>query len=186
MAAALAGLVATAVTGLCAAGARGLVFTDLEGRSHEPLRNPAKPATVLLFVLHDCPAANGYWPEFNRIAAQFTNAAFYVVHAEPDLTASVAKEHARDYSIRVPVLLDPKLKLAKATGATISPEVVMVSPAGRRLYRGRIDDRVAALGKQRVQPTTHELRDALEAYESQKPIRVRETKAIGCYLPEIK
>ena len=84
------------------------------------------------------------------------------------------------------MLLDPKQKLAKAVGATVSPEAVVVSPKGKRLYRGRIDDRVAALGRKRPQPTTRELRDALEAIEQAKPVRVKETKAIGCYLPELK
>lgn len=172
--------------GAAALAAADLSFTDLDGRLYQPLRNTNQPATVLLFVMHDCPAANGYWPEFNRIAARFTNAAFFIVHADPDLTSAGAHTHAQDYSIAVPVLLDPKQKLAKAVGATISPEAVVVSPKGKRLYRGRIDDRVAALGKKRPQPTTRELRDALEAIEQAKPVRVKETKAIGCYLPELK
>ena len=179
-------MLALALAGSLKAGAAELTFTDLDGRLHAPLRNTNSPATVLLFVMHDCPAANGYWPEFSRIAARFTNAAFFVVHADPDLTSAGAHTHAQDYSIAVPVLLDPKQKLAKAVGATVSPEAVVVSPKGRRLYRGRIDDRVAALGKKRPQPTTRELRDALEAIEQAKPVRVKETKAIGCYLPELK
>ena len=179
-------VLALALAGSFRAGGAELTFADLEGTLHLPLRNTNKPATVLLFVMHDCPAANGYWPEFNRIAARFTNAAFFVVHADPDLTPAGARAHAKDYSIGVPVLLDPKQKLAKAVGATVSPEAVVVSPKGRRLYRGRIDDRVAALGRKRPQPTTRELRDALEAIEQSKPVRVKETKAIGCYLPELK
>lgn len=171
---------------LIGAGAADLTFPDLGGRFHQPLHNTNKPATVLLFVMHECPAANSYWPEFNRIAAQFTNAAFFVVHADPDITASGARAHAKDYSIGVPVLLDPKQKLAKAVGATVSPEAVVVSPKGKRLYRGRIDDRIAALGKKRPQPTTRELRDALEAIEQAKPVRVKVTTAIGCYLPDLK
>ena len=180
---AVLGFSAAAVIGV---GAAEPAFPDLEGRLHVPLRNTNRPATVLLFVMHDCPAANGYWPEFNRIAARFTNAAFFVVHADPDLTPAGARAHAKDYSIGVPVLLDPKQKLSKAVGATVSPEAVVVSPKGKRLYRGRIDDRVAALGRKRPQPTTRELRDALEAIEQTKPVRVKETKAIGCYLPELK
>ena len=171
---------------LMGAGAADLTFPDLDGRLHRPLRNTNQPATVLLFVMHDCPAANGYWPEFNRIAARFTNAAFFVVHADPDLTPAGALAHAKDYSITVPVLLDPKQKLAKAVGATVSPEAVVVSPKGRRLYRGRIDDRIAALGKKRPQPTTRDLRDALEAIEAGKSVPLKVTKAIGCYLPELK
>ena len=173
-------------TALIGAGAADLTFPDLDGRLHRPLRNTNQPATVLLFVMHDCPAANSYWPEFSRIAARFTNAAFFVVHADPDLTPAGARTHAKDYSITVPVLLDPKQKLAKAVGATVSPEAVVVSPKGRRLYRGRIDDRIAALGKKRPQPTTRDLRDALEAIEAGKSVPLKVTKAIGCYLPELK
>jgi len=51
------------------------------------------------------------------------------------------------------------------------------------VYHGRIDDRIVALGKRRVEPTTRDLREALDAMLEGKPVPTPVTKAVGCYLP---
>ena len=48
-----------------------------------------------------------------------------------------------------PVLLDRKHELVKACGATVTPETAVLSPQGKLLYRGRIDDRFARWGQMR-------------------------------------
>ena len=65
----------------------------------------------------------------------------------------------------------------------MSPEVAVFSPANVLLYRGRIDDRLITLGKQRVSPKRRDLREALDAIVAGKPVLVPVTKAFGCYLP---
>jgi hypothetical protein len=53
------------------------------------------------------------------------------------------------------------------------------------LYRGRIDDRYAELGRERPTPTTHDLEDALKAAIAGKPVAVKETRAVGCILADL-
>jgi hypothetical protein len=79
-------------------------------------------------------------------------------------------------------VLDPELKLAKLTGATVTPEACVLSPAGEILYRGRIDDRAVKLGTVRVEPTVRDLRLALDAVLAGKPVAEKFTRAIGCYI----
>jgi hypothetical protein len=55
----------------------------------------------------------------------------------------------------------------------------------RLLYRGRIDDRYVDLGRERPQPTSHDLESALIALIAGKPVAVRETRAIGCILADL-
>ena len=98
--------------GLCLAGpgeSSGLVFNDLEGVPRRPLDPAEKVATVLFFYCQDCPISNSYAPEINRICASHTNFAFYIVQVDPDLTPAAAKEHAREYDLHAPVLLDPQI-----------------------------------------------------------------------------
>ena len=45
---------------------------DTKGEKREPLADHGQKATVLFFVMHDCPIANGYAPELARIAAEYT------------------------------------------------------------------------------------------------------------------
>jgi AhpC/TSA family len=171
--------------GLCFAG-RGespdLVFVDLDGVSHHPLEPAEKQAAVLIFYGHDCPISNGYAPEINRISDSHTNFAFYIVQVDPDLTPAAARVHAREYDLRLPVLLDPQHRLVKLLKPTVTPEVIVLGKDGGTLYRGRIDDRNAGLEKHRGTATQHDLIAALDAIAAGQPVNQKETKAIGCFI----
>jgi len=158
------------------------VFKDLDGIARHPLEPADKIASVLFFFWQDCPISNGYAPEINRITATRTNFAFYVVQVDPELSVSAAREHARKFDLRVPVLLDPQHRLVKFAKATVTPEVVVFRKSGDVLYRGRIDNLYAALGKKRRVVTEHDLLDALDAVAVGKPVKKTETKAVGCLI----
>lgn len=163
-----------------------IAVLDVEGATHRPLASAGQAATVLFFVLHDCPIANGYAPEITRISEEYRarGVRAYVIYGEDDISRAAAKKHAHEYAYRCPALLDPQRALARAAGATVSPEAALFSAKGQLLYRGRIDDRAIAPGKHRAEPRQRDLRVALDAALAGKPIRERFTKAIGCYLPE--
>jgi hypothetical protein len=73
--------------------------------------------------------------------------------------------------------------LTKKAGATITPEAAVFSAAGEMLYRGRINNLYASLGKQRRQATEHDLRRALDEALAGKAVSTPRTQAVGCYLP---
>ena len=143
-----------------------------------------KRAVVLLFVAHDCPISNAYAPELKRIIARYTpdKIAFCLVYAEPDLSPAAARRHARDYGYTCPWVLDPKHHLVHLAGATVTPEAAVFAPGGRLLYRGRIDDLYYGVGQRRYAVTTHDLRDALDAVLSGRPVPRPRTLAVGCFL----
>ena len=169
-----------------AAHAGEISVVGVEGKVHRPLAEAGQVATVLFFVLHDCPISNGYAPEISRIAQEYAarGVRSYVVYGEGDLTVEEARKHAQDYGYRCPALLDPPHALARVAGATVAPEAAVFSAKGEVLYRGRIDDRAASLGVHRAEPKERDLRAALDAILAGKPVRERFTKAIGCYLPQ--
>ena len=162
----------------------GPLFRDINGVARHPLAPEEKMASVLIFYGQDCPISNSYAPEINRICASYTNFAFYIVQVDPDLTRATAKEHARQYALQAPVLLDPEHRLVKRLKATVTPEAVIVGKKSQILYRGRIDDLYASLGKKRSAATQHDLREALDAISAGKPVKKKETKANGCLIQE--
>ena len=159
-----------------------LVYKDLSDVPHRPLDAAGKDGSVLIFYWQDCPVSNGYAPELNRIAAGHTNFAFYIVQVDANLTPAAAKEHARQFSLKMPVLLDPDHRLVKLTKATATPEAVVVGKAGQILYRGRIDDNYAALGKKRAAARQRDLSDALDAIAAGQTVKQKETAVIGCVI----
>jgi hypothetical protein len=163
-----------------------LVLADPSGAKVRPLADEGQRATLLFFLMHDCPIANSYAPEINRLVKEYSAKKIrcYIVYVESELTAEDVRGHLKDYGFTCGALLDPQHQLVKATGATVSPEAALLSTTGEILYRGRIDDRAAGFGKRRVEPTRRDLRLALDAFLTDQPIPARLTKAVGCYIPE--
>ena len=161
---------------------------DVAGRLQTPLAPKDKKATIFFFLLPDCPISNSYAPEIKRICADYElkKIAAFVIHADPDVTVNQAKKHAKDHGLACPVLLDPAHVFVKKAGVTIAPEVAVLAPDGKVLYRGRIDDWYIDYGKRRGEPSQRDLRNALDAIVQGKAVATPTTKAIGCYLPEPK
>lgn len=160
-------------------------LADTSGQFHEPLKSAAdRKATVIIFTLPDCPIANAYAPEINRLVADYTakGVGFYLAHVDRDLTAAGARKHATDYSLRCPVLLDSQHALVKALGATKTPQAFLLGPDGKTLYRGRINNLFADYGQRRQTVTQHDLRAALDAVLAGKPVSQPVTEVIGCHI----
>lgn len=152
---------------------------------------PAKPApraSVLFFITTDCPIANSFAPEIKRILAEYGSQGVECTIVYTDLTqpAEAARRHAEDYGYKTLVLVDVDRVQCRKYGITVTPEAVVVDGSGARVYRGRIDDRYLAPGKYRLQPSTRELRDAIEAVLAGRPVPVAETKAAGCPLTDTR
>jgi hypothetical protein len=163
-------------------------FDDLQAATDQRLDVKDAKAVVLFFLSTDCPISNYYTSEIAAIVKERTGdgVRFYVVHPDPDLNAEAAAKHAKTWKLTCPILLDGKHKLVKLTGVTITPEVAVVLPDGKLAYRGRIDDTYVDLGKRRAEPSKRDLRDALTAVLKDQPVAEPRTKAIGCYIPELR
>lgn len=145
----------------------------------------AEPIRVLVFTTTDCPVSNRYAPEIQRLAVKFSGKAkFVLVYPVPADSPDVIREHHKKFGYSIESLRDTRHELVKRTGVTVTPEVAVM--AGERLvYRGRIDDRYIELGRDRIKPTRHDLEDALHAVIAGTPIAQNETRAIGCFLPDL-
>ncbi len=143
-------------------------------------------ASVYFFITADCPIANAFAPEIQRIVADYAprGVAFSMVYTDLTQSPEAARRHAAEYGYKSPVRLDEGRVLSRRYGINVTPEVVVLDLNGERRYRGRIDDRYLAPGRYRIQPTTHELRDAIDAVLAGRPVAVPETAAAGCPLTD--
>jgi len=158
-----------------------LVLSGADGHEHSPLVAGIKKAVVLFFVSAYCPTSNTFVPEMNKIAADFqADFAFYFVHSDRDQKLTDVLQHTEMNTIKSAVLLDKDQRLAKLTHAKITPEAVVISPDGKTLYQGRINDLYLGPTKRQRQATTKDLRDALEAIQAGKEVNPPKTEAVGC------
>ena len=144
--------------------------------------------TVLVFVSTDCPISNRYAPEITRLHAEFAaqGVRFRLVYPNPLDDEAAINTHIEAYGYPKVAVRDRAHELVKKTGATITPEAVVLDARDRVVYRGRIDDRFVELGRERPSPTTRDLRNAIAAGLAGRRVSPARTQAVGCFIADMK
>lgn len=137
---------------------------------------------ALVFLDTGCPISNRYAPELVEFAALAAEheVEFYGVLSSPDLVASAARTWAEEYGVELPLLVDSAGELARRLEPEHVPEAFVISAQDELVYRGRIDNRYASVGRVRATISSHDLRDAIEAVALGEPIEPARTDAVGC------
>lgn len=158
-------------------------FSDIDGQSWNPSGSSKEP-TVFIFLAADCPISNRYAPELKRImnAYELKGVRFFLVY--PDASERAIRTHMKEFGYTCGAIGDDAQRLIRVCGATVAPEVAVLSGSLEPVYRGRIDDRYVDFGKTRAAPEERNLVDALEAIVSGEQVLVKRTKAVGCYIYE--
>ena len=168
-------------------GAPGFRIADTRGTVHTQEEWRGHPAIVLFFVSTDCPVANSYVPEMNRLHDAYAprGVLFLAVQTDNGAPDAAIRKYAGDYRYDYPMLLDRRQELVRMADATTVPQVAVFTDGGRRVYLGRIDNRVEDFGKQRYQATEADLREALDAVLAGKQPPRATTKSIGCAITRL-
>jgi peroxiredoxin len=179
-------LLAATATALFAAPK--FTLTDTNGGTHTEKEWWKASGVVLYFITTDCPVSNGYVPEMNRIAEDYSSRGvrFYGVIADTDTSFADVQKHAREFAYTFPVLMDPHQILVKFTNADVTPEAAVLEPQGEIKYLGRIDNQVESFGKHRPYATQHELREALNAVLAGKQPAKASAPPVGCSINRVK
>jgi hypothetical protein len=142
-------------------------------------------AHVRIFVTSDCPISNYYAPEIQRVCADYRSRGLSCSLVYEDVAFSEAqmRAHLAAYGYAdIPGSIDHDRSVAGRAGATITPQAVLLDADGRVRYRGRIDNRYEAFGRPRRVVTERNLRDAIDAVLTGKPVPRPETPALGCHI----
>ena len=183
----LAALVVAAALGQPPHGA-----TNLDGETVDVLRaEAAVRATVLVFLRTDCPLANKAAPEIERVRALFNGRGvrMWLVYLDPGQPAAEIRRHQEEYGLQAPAIRDFDHHLVQLTEAHVTPSAAVYvheNGAPRLVYRGRLDDRVVALGKVRPRATRFDLHDALASALAGRAAALVSTPAIGCEIADLR
>jgi len=164
-----------------------LSLNGLDGNPVEVLDAEGKKAVVLFFVSPYCPTSNHFGPEMKAIEGDFLDAfAFRYIHSDSSVKAADILQHASMMGFESPVLDDTARVVAKKLGAKITPEVIVLDPAGTVLYQGRINDLYLGPTKRQREVKTNDLRDALAAIKAGTPVATPRTEAVGCKITGVE
>jgi hypothetical protein len=161
---------------------------DIHGQTQKPFDVSGKKAALVFFITDDCPISNRYAREIHRICDAYAGQAKCTLdYIDADLTTAKVEKHMTDFGHGTyPAIIDAKQVLVKAAGATVTPEVAVVTADGSLAYRGRIDNMWATWGQSRREATELNLRNALDQVVAGKSVTVPRTKAVGCYITPVE
>ncbi len=141
----------------------------------------ASGITVTVFLDSGCPIARHHTKTLRELHETYSKQAVSFKAYVPNKLATQKKADAYAKKFRLPfaVTADASQERAKAFGARFVPEV-FVHSKGELIYRGRIDDSFAAIGRKRGVTQHHDLRDTLAALCAGETVSKRETPVVGC------
>ena len=153
-------------------------FTTLDGKTHNlDILTKHRPV-VLTFLATECPVAQRYTMRLKRLHAEFTGHTFVAVYANENDSVEDVKAYVAKSEYPFHIVKDAAGRLARAFGATMTPQAFVVGPARTLQYRGAIDD-----NRYETRVKHHYLRDALIATRDSTSVAVQETPAFGLHNP---
>lgn len=142
-----------------------------------------KEGIILAFVGTDCPLVKSYSPRLAALRDRFLPLGVDLVGVDPNVQDSLEEiaHYAKEYSLTFPILKDVDQKLADATGATRTPEVVLLDASLQVRYVGRVDDQFG-VGTRKPAPVREDLIVAVQEMLDGKPISIAKTSSLGCLI----
>ncbi len=156
---------------------------NVDGKTLSIADVTGKSGTLVVFTCNHCPFAKA-WEERivelgntyagKGIGVVLVNANDPTMHAEDGLEGM--QERAKARGMKFPYVVDGTSAVARAFGASVTPEAFLFDKAGKLAYHGTIDDNRQDPGK----VSARYLKDALDAVVAGKAPAVPETKGLGC------
>ena len=139
---------------------------------------------IYIFMGETCPVSRHYTVTLKKLHAEYASEKLEFIGVFPNRLSTPATIAAfkEKYALPFTCIGDATHTWVNRLGATITPEVVVADTSHTAIYRGRIDNTFADLGKRRRVITEHDLADILNALKNEKPPVFRQTQAIGCII----
>jgi peroxiredoxin len=139
--------------------------------------------TLVVFTCNNCPFARAWEERIVELGNSYSKQGVGVllVNANDPAVArgdtfDLVQARAKERGMQFPYVIDEGGQLARAFGASVTPEAFLFDKAGKLAYHGTIDDNHQDPAK----VTRHYLKDALDATIAGKPPATAETKSLGC------
>lgn len=156
---------------------------NVDGRVLTLAGAAGEKGTLVVFTCNHCPFAKAWESRIVALGNEFSGRGVGVVAVNPNDPRVAAEDgyepmqaRAKTKGYRFPYVVDDTSGVARAFGATRTPEVFLFDAAGLLVYHGAVDD--SSEDPDAVE--ARYLRDALEALLGGKPVPLAETKALGC------
>jgi peroxiredoxin len=155
---------------------------NVDGKEVSIAQSAGKEGTLVVFTCNHCPFAKAWEQRIAELGNSYVKRGIGVIlinandptaHEEDGYTEMQA--HAKNRAMQFPYAVDETSAVARAFGASVTPEAFLFDKAGKLAYHGAIDD---SKDSEKVQKRY--LKDALDAIVGGRTPAVPESKSIGC------
>ena len=162
-------------------------LTDFRGASGSLADFKDKPVVVLAFLGTECPLAKLAVTKLNTLAKELEPRGVVILGINSNRQDSLVDlaAQAKQQDLAFPLFKDAGNKLADATGAVRTPEVVVLDRERNIRYVGRIDDQ-DGIGFRRDAAKRQDLKIAIEELLASKPVSVATTEVEGCFIGKVR
>ncbi len=162
---------------------RDVRMPGVDGRAVAIADVAGKQGTLVIFMCQHCPWVKAWQTRIARVGKEAIQRGVGVIAINSNDIAALPEDdldhmaaQARQLGLAFPYVMDSTSDVARAFGATHTPEAYLFDARGRLVYHGAVDDN--ARDEKRVKQRW--LRDAVEAVAGGRAVPVAETKAMGC------
>lgn len=138
--------------------------------------------TLVIFSCNHCPFVKAWEERIAAIGNEFQKKGVRVIQVnsndpkqQPEDSLENMKKRAADRGFEFPYAVDATSDVARAYGATRTPEIFLFNAQGELVYKGAVDD-----DHRNPETENQWLRRALERMIEGKPIEKNVTRALGC------
>jgi thiol-disulfide isomerase/thioredoxin len=143
-----------------------------------------KKALLVMFICQHCPFVKHIKPELALLGSDYWQSDLGIVAISandaskyPNDAPESLKAMATELNLKFPLCYDESQEIAKAYTAACTPDFFVFDDSRKLVYRGQLDDSRPSNGK----PVTgKDLRSAIDAVLTGKPILGEQNPSIGC------
>jgi len=142
-----------------------------------------KAGTLVVFTCNHCPFAKGWEERIVELANSYSKKGIGVILVNANDPAKYPEDgfaemqaRAKARGLQAPYVVDETSAVARAFGATVTPEAFLFDKSGKLAYHGTVDDN----HKDAAKVQSRYLKDALDAVAAGKAPAQPETKSLGC------
>ena len=156
---------------------------SVDGKDYSIASVAGKKGTLVVFTCNHCPWAKAWESRIVALGNDFTKQGVGVIainsndpSAYDEDSYATMQDRAKTDKMAYPYVVDATSNVARAFGASHTPEAFLFDKSGKLVYHGGIDDNA----KEPEQVKDKYLQVALTSVVSGKPVAQAETKALGC------
>jgi peroxiredoxin len=156
---------------------------NIDGKDITLAGAAGKKGLLVVFTCNHCPWAKAWQDRIAALGNAAADSGVGVVAVNsndpksyPEDGFEEMQKRAKSVGFKFAYVVDATSDVARAFGASHTPEAYLFDAKGKLVYHGAVDDNA----QEPAQVKSHWLKDAVTAVASGQPVAVAQSKAMGC------